>query len=455
MQPNGYNDNNEVNSRGQFSGNQYPYPETMLNQGNVGASQNNPVYGAAHTAGGSNNSGFWPGVLAGILVTLVLVVGTWSARTIFKNVFGSGTTLASGSVSGSETIKKIQKIESIINDYYYKDEDINVDKMRDGIYSGMISSLGDPYSVYYNEEELNDLLQSTEGIYYGIGAYMTMDQTTGCAMVTGTIVNTPAEEAGLRQGDLVIQVDGENAQGLELDEVVSRVRGEEGSVVHLTIFREGEADYLEFDITRRKVESPTVNYEMLENDIGYIEITEFDDITLDQFTDAYATIKGKNAKGLIIDLRGNPGGNVDTVVSIARQILPKGLVVYTENKAGKREEYSCDGTHEIQIPLVLLVDAYSASSSEILAGAVKDYGIGKLVGTTTFGKGIVQRVISLSDGTAMKLTESSYYTPNGNNIHGIGIEPDVEVKFDGDAYYNQGIDNQLEKGIEVLKDMMK
>lgn len=434
MKPNGYNDNNEVNSRGQFSDNQYPYPETEV-----------------------KNNGFWSGLLTGILITLVLVVGTWSARSIYKNLFGSKSVMAgaSGSVSSSETIQKIKKIESIINDYYYKDEDIDVDKMRDGIYSGMIGSLGDPYSVYYDEEALNDLLQSTEGIYYGIGAYMTMDQTTGCVMVTGTIANTPAEEAGLRQGDLVIQVDGENAQGLELDEVVAKVRGEEGTVVHLTMYREGESDYLEFDITRRKVESPTVTYKMLENDIGYIEITEFDDITLDQFTDAYATIKGSNAKGLIIDLRGNPGGNVDTVVDIARQILPKGLVVYTENKAGKKEEYTCDGANEIQIPLVVLVDAYSASASEILSGAVKDYGIGKLVGTTTFGKGIVQRVISLSDGTAMKLTESSYYTPAGNNIHGIGIEPDVEVKFDSDAYYNQGIDNQLEKGIEVLLDMMK
>ena len=146
---------------------------------------------------------------------------------------------------------------------------------------------------------------------------------------------------------------------------------------------------------------------------------------------------------------------MDTVVSIARQLLPEGLIFYTENKTGKREEYSCDGKNEIQIPLVVLVDSYSASASEILSGAVKDYGIGKLVGTTTFGKGIVQRVISLSDGTALKLTESAYYTPSGKNIHGIGIDPDVEIAFDGDAYYNDGIDNQLEKGKEVLLDMMR
>lgn len=441
MQLNGYNDNNEISNGGQFSGNQYPYPENMQMQAEEPAKKN----------------GFWSGVLVGIMVTLVLVVGTWSARTIYSNLFGTKMAMAGSknSVANKETIQKIQKIESIIDGYYYKDEDIDTQKMRDGMYAGLIDSLGDPYSVYYNEEELAGLLQSTEGIYYGIGAYMSMDQTTGCAMVTGTIVDTPAEEAGLRPGDLVIRVDGENAQGLTLDEVVSRVRGDEGTVVHLTMFREGEGDYLEFDITRRRVVSPTVSYEMLDNQIGYIQITEFDDVTTDQFTDAYATIKGNKAKGLIIDLRGNPGGNVDTVVAVARQILPKGLIFYTENKEGKREEYSCDGTNVIRIPLVVLVDGYSASASEILSGAVKDYGIGKLVGTTTFGKGIVQRVISLSDGTAMKLTESSYYTPAGNNIHKIGIEPDVEVEFDSEAYYNDGVDNQLEKAVEVVMDMMK
>lgn len=457
MDPYGYTDNNNEKPRGRFS-NQYPHPEVMIEQQNV---QNNPSCGGSEYPMGQpqvpRKNGFWPGFLAGFMVTLLLVVGIWSAKSIYSNIFGSKEAMAGkgDAVTTSEAFKKIQKIEGIIDDYYYKEEDIDAGKMQDGMYAGLVDSLGDPYSVYYNEEELTELLESTEGIYYGIGAYMTTDKTTNCAMVTGTIADTPAEEAGLRPGDLVMEVDGENVQGLTLDEVVAKVRGNEGTSVHLTIYREGESDFLEFDITRRKVESPTVTYEMLEQDIGYIQITEFDDVTTDQFTDAYATIKGSNAKGLIIDLRGNPGGNVDTVVSIARQLLPEGLIFYTENKTGKREEYSCDGKNEIQIPLVVLVDSYSASASEILSGAVKDYGIGKLVGTTTFGKGIVQRVISLSDGTALKLTESAYYTPSGKNIHGIGIDPDVEIAFDGDAYYNDGIDNQLEKGKEVLLDMMR
>jgi carboxyl-terminal processing protease len=217
--------------------------------------------------------------------------------------------------------------------------------------------------------------------------------------------------------------------------------------------RDGEADPIDISVERRKIESPTVQYEMYDDGVAYIQITEFDLVTSSQFEEAYSQVKSAGMKGLIIDLRSNPGGNLSTVCEIARQILPKGLIVYTEDKYGKREEYTCDGKNEIQVPLVVLTNGYSASASEILAGAVKDYGIGKLVGTTTFGKGIVQKVINLNDGTAVKLTVSSYYTPSGNNIHGIGIEPDVEVEFDADAY-KDGVDNQLEKAKEVLAEMI-
>lgn len=240
--------------------------------------------------------------------------------------------------------------------------------------------------------------------------------------------------------------------GMELSEIVSLVKGEEGTKVHLTIYREGESDYLEMDVERRKIEAPTVKYEMLENNIGYIQITEFDDVTTDQFTEALAVIKGSDAEGLVLDLRGNPGGSLDVVVDIARQILPKGLIVYTEDKYGKRDEYTCDGKHELDMPLVVLVNGNSASASEILAGAIQDYNKGTLVGTTTFGKGIVQRVLPLTDGTALKLTISSYYTPKGNNIHGVGIEPDVVCELDGDAYYDKNVDNQLEKAVEILSE---
>ena len=193
---------------------------------------------------------------------------------------------------------------------------------------------------------------------------------------------------------------------------------------------------------------------MLDEETAYIQIVEFDDVTIDQFADALATAKGSGMKGLILDLRANPGGSLNAVVEVARMLLPEGLIVYTEDKYGEREEYTCDGTRQLEVPLVVLVDMNSASAAEILAGAIKDYGIGTLVGTTTFGKGIVQQIIPFSDGSAVKLTISSYFTPNGNNIHGIGIEPDIQCEFDAEAYYNteNPYDNQLERAREVLKE---
>jgi len=188
--------------------------------------------------------------------------------------------------------------------------------------------------------------------------------------------------------------------------------------------------------------------------IGYLQITEFDDVTPDQFAEGMAELREKDMQGLIIDLRSNPGGSLQAVCEIARQLLPKGLIVYTVDRDGNRDDYTCDGEHEIDIPVVVLVNQYSASASEILSGAIKDYKIGTLVGTTTFGKGIVQRIFDLKDGTAVKLTVSDYYTPNGNNIHGIGIEPDVEIEFDADAYAEDKTDNQLEKGIEVMEKLL-
>jgi carboxyl-terminal processing protease len=250
-------------------------------------------------------------------------------------------------------------------------------------------------------------------------------------------------------------VDGESIQGLELSEIVTKVKGKEGTTVHLTIIRDGETDYLELDVERRQIETPTVTYEMYDNEIGYIQIKEFDEVTTDQFIEALDAVKAADAKGLILDLRGNPGGSLPVVVEIARNILPEGRIVYTEDKYGEQEEYTCDGKNELQIPLVVLVNGNSASASEILAGAIKDYNKGTLIGTTTFGKGIVQRVLPLTDGTAMKLTISAYYTPNGNNIHGIGIEPDIECELDTEAYYEEGTDNQLERALEEVKSMIE
>ncbi|MDE7429031.1 MAG: S41 family peptidase [Lachnospiraceae bacterium] len=414
-------------------------------------------YGNDPGKNNGNGSNFILGLVVGMALALLVSGFVFVGVKVYEAVGSKHLkkTSTADSVVNEDTEKKLASIEDVINEYYYQDEDIDVDAMTEGMYAGMVSALGDPYSVYYTEEEWNDLMRDTEGIYYGIGAYLMIDQNTGAAKISGVIDNTPAQEAGLRADDLIYMVDGEMTMGLELSEIVARVKGEEGTTVHLTIYREGESDYLEIDVERRKIESPTVNYEMLENDIGYIQITEFDDVTTDQFTEALAVVKGSGAKGLILDLRGNPGGSLNVVVDIAREILPKGLIVYTEDKYGERDEYNCDGKKELEIPLVVLVNGNSASASEILAGAIKDYGKGTLIGTTTFGKGIVQRVLPLTDGTALKLTISSYYTPNGNNIHGVGIEPDVVCEFDSDAYYDDGVDNQLERAVEEMEKLLR
>ncbi|MCH5263349.1 MAG: S41 family peptidase [Lachnospiraceae bacterium] len=421
-----------------------------------------PQYNGSPSGGQDNKGGIFAlGLLVGVIImTLVgscAYVGTRLYRlTNDRSVKATSTNkVPAESVINDDTIEKLEALEDVIEEYYYRDEDIDTDAMIEGMYAGLVDSLGDPYSVYYTAEEWKEMMADTEGIYYGIGAYVSLDTTTGFAKISGVIANTPAEEAGLRENDVIYLVEGETTQGLELSEVVSRIKGEEGTTVHLTIYREGEPDYLEMDVTRRKIESPTVSYEMYDNGIGYIQITEFDEVTTDQFAEALAVIKGSHAKGLILDLRSNPGGSLPVVVDIARSILPKGLIVYTEDKYGERDEYTCDGKNELEIPLVVLINGNSASASEILAGAIKDYGKGTLIGTTTFGKGIVQRVLPLTDGTALKLTISSYYTPSGNNIHGIGIDPDIECEFDSDAYYDEGIDNQLERAKQEIEKMIK
>ncbi|MDE5931242.1 MAG: S41 family peptidase, partial [Lachnospiraceae bacterium] len=385
---------------------------------------------------------FLVGLLTGVIISALTIscvfVGIKLTNTMRSKAARQASTegTVAENVVNDDSMAKLEAIEEVIGQYYYQEEDINTDDMIEGMYAGIVASLGDPYSVYYTAEEWKQMMQDTEGIYYGIGAYISLDKTTGFGKINGVIENTPAQDAGLRENDIIYKIDGESAQGLDLTEIVSRIKGEEGTTVHLTIYREGESDYLEMDVVRKQIESPTVNYEMLENDIGYIQITEFDDVTVNQFDEAMKAVQQAGAKGLILDLRSNPGGSLSAVVDIARQLLPEGLIVYTEDRSGKRVEYSCDGDHEIRIPLVVLVNGNSASASEILAGAIKDYEKGVLVGTTTFGKGIVQRILPLTDGTALKLTVSAYYTPNGNNIHNIGIEPDIVCEFDGDAYYD-------------------
>lgn len=402
---------------------------------------------------------FFGGMLAGLAISLLLVA------IVYVGVFvqnGAGTGAVSGEVvfqEGSavtaELVKKLQALEETVDAYFYLDE-VTDEEFQDGIYKGMLQALDDPYSEYYTAEELNDLLQQVEGTYYGIGAYVSLDTATSLPKISGTIKGAPSEEVDLRANDLIYEVDGVSTYGLTLTEVVSLIKGPENTEVVLTIIRDGEDDYLDIAVTRRQVETPTIEYEMMDDGMAYIQIIEFDEVSVAQFEAALKDAKAAGMKGLILDVRANPGGSLNAVVEMLRMILPKGMIVYTEDKYGQGDKYTCDGKNELDVPLVLLVDMNSASASEIMAAAIKEHELGTLVGTTTFGKGIVQQIVPFRDGSAIKVTISSYFTPDGNDIHGIGVEPDIVCEFDGEAYYGSEDrpDNQLEKAKEVLKDLM-
>ena len=396
--------------------------------------------------------GFVGGLFTGILIVGVMCsiyIHRQSISILGERNIQTSASAKEESVLDDDVLKKLSLLEDSIDQYYL--ESVNEEDLKDSLYHGFVAGLGDPYSVYYSKEELEAVMESTEGIYYGIGAYIGVDQETGYCKVTKVMPDTPAEEAGVMAEDLIVAVDGESMLNVGSSEIVTYIKGPEHTTVDLTLYREGEPEYVEVTVERRKIETPTVTYSMDEDKIATIQIAEFDEVTLGQFEDYLKQAKKDGMKGLVLDLRDNPGGSLNVVVDIAGHFLPKGLVVYTEDKNGRRKEYNCDGRDELDVPLVVLINGNSASASEILAGAIKDYNKGILLGTTTFGKGIVQKIYGISDGSAVKLTISHYYTPSGADIHGVGIDPDEELKLDVDAYLEDGYDNQMERAKEILR----
>ena len=362
-----------------------------------------------------------------------------------------------GAVLDADTVSKINELTAYTKLYYY--DDIENEKLQDGLYTGLIDGLGDKYSVYYNEEDYQALQISTTGQYYGIGAGLSQDKDTMVVTVNKVYEGTPSESAGLLKDDVIVSVDGTEAASMELSELVKLIRGEKGTTVHLEIYRPSTEENLSFDVERQDITLPSVSHKMFEDGIGYVHIDSFETETAAQFEEAVKDLENQGMKALIIDVRYNPGGMVTAVVQILDDILPEGTVVYTEDKNGNRQDYTSSGDTYLDYPLAVLINGESASASEILAGAVKDYQYGTLIGTTTFGKGIVQTIFPLEDGDAVKLTTAKYFTPNGNYIHGVGIEPDIELEYeylDKDATsYDEAYDNQIQKAIEVLKDKIQ
>jgi carboxyl-terminal processing protease len=354
-------------------------------------------------------------------------------------------------------VEKLAFLEMLVDNYYL--EKVDQKHFADGIYKGFIASLEDPYSTYYTVDEYNSLMESSSGVYCGIGATVSQDAKTGVITIVKPFANGPAYKTGILPGDIIYKVEGEEVTGDDLSEVVSKMKGVEGTKVKISIIREGEPDPLDFTITRQEIEVPTIEYKMLKDKIGYILISEFDEITVSQFIGAVDKLEKEGMKGLVVDVRNNPGGLLDSVVKMLDRLLPEGLVVYTEDKNGNREEEKALDSKKIKVPMAVIVNGNSASASEIFAGTLQDYKVATIVGTTSFGKGIVQKVIPLSDGTAVKLTISKYFTPNGRNIHGTGIKPDVEVDLKEELKKEVIIpvekDNQLQKAISVIKDKIK
>ena len=365
-------------------------------------------------------------------------------------------TESTGALVSEEFINKAEMIYSGVVQEFYFDEDIDTGKMHDEMYKAIINSLGDKYAEYYTAEEYAELMSDSEGTYYGIGSYVQLDEETGYPMLSGVFEDSPAERAGLRDGDIITEVFGESLFGCTLNEAVALIKGPENTEVELTVYRAGEPEYLHITVIRGKVDSPTVKTDIKEGDIGYLQITEFDDVTSAQFNVGYDNLRGKGIKGLVIDLRSNGGGNLSTVLEIAERMLPEGIITYTVDKGNNREEFKCAGKTPIDIPVVILTNGYTASASELLTGAMHDYGLATVIGTNTFGKGIVQTIYPFRDGSGIKITTSRYYTPLGKCIHEVGIAPDIELEFDGEAYYSEkSFDNQLDYAVKYLQDKIE
>ena len=402
-------------------------------------------------------SGFLPGLLLGILIAgiVFLILFLVLARQIKTGTQTAQTETAHIGLS-DEAISKVTALEGLIELNYLGEIDQQAEE--EGLYRGLVESLNDPYSEYYTAEEYQENFERVTKQYYGIGATLTQDPETNLISVVYVYPDTPSERAGLKVGDILFSVDGIEGASVTLDEYVDLIRGEAGTSIHAVVVREGLDHDLEVDITREEITLPTVQSEMLDGDIGYIYLSNFAANTAEEFEETVEDLKKQGMKAMILDVRYNPGGILASVVQILDDILPEGTVVYTEDKYGKRTDEISDEEHQMQLPIAVLINGDSASASEILAGAIRDFDYGTLIGTTTYGKGVVQKTFAMEDGSAVKLTIEEYFTPDGENINGKGIAPDIELEYEflggEEDEYDYSLDNQIQKAIEVLKEQL-
>ena len=344
-----------------------------------------------------------------------------------------------------EEYMEIKQFENLIRQTYYKDTD-DIDFVE-GMKKGMVEQLGDPYSKYLNKEEFKRMMEDTAGNFVGIGVYIAPNKN-GERVVVSPIKDTPAEKAGIKSGDIISTVDGQNYDAKTMNEAVKAMRGEKGKTVVVGIL-DSKRQYKEYKIVREDIKTETVFSRMLDNNLGYIQIKAFEERTASEFREHLTKLKKNNIKGL--DLRSNPGGLVDQVTSVADQILPEALIVYSSNRVGEKQYAKSDNKESLKIPIVMLVNEGSASASEILSGALQDNKKATILGVNTFGKGVIQSVLEMDKG-GLVITTAQYFTPNGNVVDKKGIKPDVKVDY---KKTGENKDSQLDKAIEILKQKVK
>ena len=449
------NASNNVNADNDYNAGNRINNSASDNRGNIGDLYGmNDLRRNAQPPRKKKSQGFASGMIIGAVsafMAVILLILSVAAVCIAKGYIHIGVNgdvyIQSDAVTdsdgiGSEVEGKLNAIDSVLESFYFGD--VDDETAKDNIYKAYLSSYGDKYTMYYTADEYKALKESTNGKFYGIGAVCQLSGEGGVLLVD-VYDNGAGYQAGLRSGDRVVNVDGRDITGMELSSAVALIKGDKGTSVTLEVIRGTER--LTFSAVRDAVEAKTVSYTLLDNNIGYLSISQFEEVTTKQFKAAVEDLQSQGMKGLVIDIRNNPGGLLDTVVGMLKYMLPDGLIVYTEDKQGNRKEYKGQDNDEFNLPLAVIVNGNSASASEIFAGAIQDYGKGTIIGTQTYGKGIVQTVKPLTDGSAIKFTIAKYFTPKGQDIHGKGVTPDMVVEYDTDA----DVDTQLDEAIKNVE----
>ncbi|NLM26634.1 MAG: S41 family peptidase [Clostridiaceae bacterium] len=398
-----------------------------------------------------SNRNWLMGVICFLIAVVFFVAGLFTYSII--NFLNPQYQISFNRNVSRENIINFNRVKTILMQTYYEAVDEN--KLLEGAISGMAQAVDDPYTVYYTAKQMKDFMEKQSGNYVGIGVTVYMDEND-LLTVSETFAGSPAKEAGMRIGDKIVKVDGEDVTPIKDSElIVQKIRGVPGTNVEVTVYRPEINDYITFNMVRQVINLVYIHSDMLEGNIGYIQLKLFDEDISYDFANHVNKLIMNGAKGIILDLRNNPGGDYEQVVRIADMIVPEGIIVYTEDRNGKREEKKSDA-NELNIPMTVLINEYSASASEILSAAIKEYGKGTLVGKTTFGKGLVQSIVRLEGGAGLKYTVSKYYTPSGVCIQDVGVTPDIEVENDQQyRYYSiedipEGEDRQLACAIQEI-----